>query len=267
MNLNSVVIAYHRISTSVQEKSGLSQREQQSDIAKFCSLRGLTIHETTSDVMSGSVKAQDRPGLKRAIDMLEAGLAGGLIVTKLDRLGRNSADTIALIDMLNERKYNFFSVKENIDCTTVVGQAMIGLLCVFANMERSLAKERTQTVLDGKRSRNELCGRCPFGMEARPNSKGIKVLHPNAEEQETVRLAQHLRARIITRTLRNGKERKSPMTYKDIGAELVRLGRHNRGGEAKWYPSQVMALMKIKLAGEDEKEDTAVEDEAEEEKN
>jgi site-specific DNA recombinase len=241
------IILYIRVSTEVQELSGLSQQDQETILRKFVELKGLIIHEIISEVISGSVKARERSGLKRGLAMLEKGLAHGIAVTKLDRLGRGAADTIALIDHFNEMGYSFYSVQENIDCTTVIGQAMIGLMSVFANLERNMIRARTQTVMDGKKSRGELCGRCPFGMQATPNSKGVKMLVPHPEEMETIRLAKKLRAQTITRKLRNSKEKKAPMTYRAICEELIRLGRKNREGEVKWYPSQVMGLVKTEV--------------------
>jgi hypothetical protein len=80
------------------------------------------------------------------------------------------------------------------------------------------------------------------------NDRGVKMLVKDPEEQETIRLAKEMRMRIITRRLRSGKE---------IGEELARLGRRNRGGEAKWYPSQVMAIVKYEPEGEQEEESSS----------
>lgn len=265
------VVAYIRVSTSFQDASGLSQLEQQTEIEKFCQARDLSVYHYFTEVISGAVKAADRPQLRKALQLLEQGVVSGLIVTKLDRLGRGAADTIALIDKLNAKKYKFYSVKENIDCSTIMGQAMMGLLCVFANMERNMISERVQLIMDGKKRRGELCGRCPFGMKVELNSNGVKMLVPDEEEQETINLVKKLRATIVTRKLRSGKERKQPMTYQEISQELMRIGRKNRYGEVKWFPSQMLALARSKLdfesddesEGDDESESSEVEDDVE----
>ena len=255
------VCSYVRVSTEYQDASGQGQREQRSAIEAFCLSRGLELVEDFSDVLSGYIKSEDREGLSKALKFIEDGHAGGLVVYKLDRLGRGSADTIKLIDDFNLKGVKFYSVFENIDCTTDIGKAMFGFLSVFANLERDMIKSRVQVVMDGKKKRHEKCGRTPIGKLDVVNEKGVKILVDNPAEIAIIKLVRKLRGTLVSKKLKSGKISKSPMTYLAIADELMRLGVKNRAGEVKWFPSQMAYIMKIKLT-EDEASDEAISDEA-----
>ena len=68
-----------------------------------------------------------------------------VLVYKLDRLSRSQRDTLYLIeDIFLPNNADFVSVQESFDTSTPFGKAMIGLLAVFAQLEREQIKERTQ---------------------------------------------------------------------------------------------------------------------------
>ena len=66
-----------------------------------------------------------------------------MIVWKLDLLGRNLRDLIALLDALPAQGVKFQSLTEHIDTETGHGRAMWQMICVSAELERSLIVERT----------------------------------------------------------------------------------------------------------------------------
>lgn len=68
-----------------------------------------------------------------------------VLVYKLDRLSRSQRDTLYLIeDVFLPNNVDFVSVQKSFDSSTPFGKAMIGLLAVFAQLERKQIKERTQ---------------------------------------------------------------------------------------------------------------------------
>ena len=65
-----------------------------------------------------------------------------VLVYKLDRLSRSQRDTLALVDLFAEHEVKFASIQENFDTSTPLGMAMLGILSVFAQLERENIKER-----------------------------------------------------------------------------------------------------------------------------
>jgi site-specific DNA recombinase len=85
----------------------------------------------------------DRPGLKEMIRDIEAGLIDKVVVYKLDRLSRSQKDTLYLIeDVFLKNNTDFVSMSENFDTSSPFGIAMIGILAVFAQLDRAQIKER-----------------------------------------------------------------------------------------------------------------------------
>lgn len=149
MNQNRVIL-YVRVSTQEQAKEGYSIGEQIDRLTKYCEAMGWTIIKVYTDPgYSGAT--MDRPGLKKLIKDVENGLADKIVVYKLDRLSRSQLDTLYLIEkVLLGNNTDFVSMNENFDTSTPFGRAMIGILAVFAQLEREQIKER---MMMGKEAR------------------------------------------------------------------------------------------------------------------
>ena len=83
-----------------------------------------------------------RPELDKLLDHLRAG--DEVVVWKLDRLGRNTRNLLALIDDLEGRGVHFRSVTEGISTTGPMGRAMLTVMSAFAQLERDQLAERTR---------------------------------------------------------------------------------------------------------------------------
>lgn len=92
-----------------------------------------------------SGKNLDRPAMKKMIKDIEEHKIDAVIVLKLDRISRSQRDTIFLIeDIFEKNNVGFISVQENFDTTSPFGKAMIGILSVFAQLERETILMRTR---------------------------------------------------------------------------------------------------------------------------
>ncbi|WP_239828203.1 recombinase family protein, partial [Streptococcus pneumoniae] len=79
----------------------------------------------------------DRPALESLIKDAKKRKFDTVLVYKLDRLSRSQKDTLHLIeDVFIKNGIEFLSLQENFDTSTPFGKAMIGLLSVFAQLER-----------------------------------------------------------------------------------------------------------------------------------
>ena len=91
------------------------------------------------------------PGVTSLIEGVKAGKYDVVLVYKLDRLSRSQKDTLYLIeDIFMANKVAFVSMQESFDTSTVFGIAMVGILSVFAQMERSTIVERTMMGRTGR---------------------------------------------------------------------------------------------------------------------
>ncbi len=191
------VICYGRVSTLDQEENGVSLEAQQAKMTAYASLYGLEIIETIVD--SESAKSLNRTGLQRALTMLKAGEAGGLLIMKLDRLTRSVADWQTLIDnYFCERKgKQLFSVCDSIDTRTAGGRMVLTILVTVAQWEREAIGERTKEALQHKIKQGQRCGKVRYGYDLAAD--GV-MLVPNASEQAAIAAMQNLR--IAGNTLR-----------------------------------------------------------------
>lgn len=108
--------------------------------------------------ISGSVPASERPGFARLLDRLEADDV--LIVTKLDRLGRNAMDVRATIEKLTDAGVRVHCLAlGGMDLTSAAGKMTMGVLTAVAEFERDLLIERTHAGLARARVEGKVMGR------------------------------------------------------------------------------------------------------------
>jgi site-specific DNA recombinase len=132
---------YSRVSTQEQAQNGHSIDEQVSRMTKYCEALGWSFSVYTDAGYSGS--NTNRPALQRLIEDAKTGKIERVLVYKLDRLSRSQKDTLTLIDdVFLANGCDFVSISENFDTATPLGRAMIGILAVFAQLEREQIRER-----------------------------------------------------------------------------------------------------------------------------
>jgi site-specific DNA recombinase len=176
-----------------------------------------------------SGKNLQRRAMRKLLARGRSGQVGAVVITKLDRLTRSPRDLYMLVDEeLNPRGVELVSVQEHIDTRTPSGRAMLGLLAVFAAMERELIAERTRSALAHKREKREKrerLGTTPLGYVT--PAEGAPMVE-DAEELETVRLILYLRE-------------EGGLSYRAIVDEMEAYGRRTKRG-GRWHPATVRAV-------------------------
>lgn len=144
MNEINKVALYVRVSTTSQLEEGYSIEEQKAKLESYCDIEDWHIYKIYTDGgFSGSTT--ERPALEQLIKDAQSKLFDTVLVYKLDRLSRSQKDTLYLIeDVFLKNNIEFVSLLENFDTSTPFGRAVIGLLSVFAQLEREQIKERMQ---------------------------------------------------------------------------------------------------------------------------
>lgn len=134
---------YARVSTDTQNE-GYSIDAQKELLKKYCEVKQITSYDYYIDGgYSGS--NVERPMMQKLINDCKNHCIDIIIVYKLDRLSRSQRDTLYLIEeIFIPNGVDFISISENFDTTTPYGKAMIGILSVFAQLERETIKERTR---------------------------------------------------------------------------------------------------------------------------
>lgn len=136
-----MVFGYARVSTDNQ-LDNYSIPEQVQRIEAYCAAKGWVLLKTYTDGgYSGGTT--DRPALRQMLSALRENQVDAVVVYKLDRLSRSQKDTLTLIeDELLAHGTDFVSINENFDTSTPFGRAMIGILSVFAQLEKDQITER-----------------------------------------------------------------------------------------------------------------------------
>lgn len=132
---------YVRVSTDNQLEN-YSIEEQTDRLKAYCKAKDIQIVRIYTDggYSGGNV---NRPALQQMLQDVDKGLIDSVIVYKLDRLSRSQKDTLMLIeDRFLAKNVDFVSVNENFDTSTPFGRAMIGILSVFAQLEKDQITER-----------------------------------------------------------------------------------------------------------------------------
>ena len=113
-----------------------------------------------AETVSGSVAAMERQGFKKLVDRLEAGDI--LIVTKLDRLGRNAMDVRATVERLDGMGVKVHCLAlGGVDLTSAAGKMTMAVISAVSEMERDLLIERTQAGLQRAKAEGKKLGRKP----------------------------------------------------------------------------------------------------------
>jgi DNA invertase Pin-like site-specific DNA recombinase len=186
------VAAYLRCSTTEQANDGLSLDAQATRIESWASATGATIVETVIDAgVSGTKPLASREGGQRIAALMSAKSpdVDAVIVMRLDRLGRDASESLALFKRFRNGKVGLVSVVDQVDLATAHGRAMAGVSAVFAELERSLIAQRTSDALAELKSQLRPWNHPPLGWTAVEGQ-----LVPHHQEQKTLTLMRTLRS-------------------------------------------------------------------------
>jgi DNA invertase Pin-like site-specific DNA recombinase len=147
------IVAYLRASTDKQDLN-----HQKLEILEFARRRGLHVDEYVEIIISSRKTSQHR-----RIDelMQRLGETDTLIVTELSRLGRSTAEVIALVNALVQRHIRVITLKQNLDINRqdMSAKIIITLFSLFAELERDLISLRTREALAAKKAQGRRLGK------------------------------------------------------------------------------------------------------------
>lgn len=148
-----IIVAYLRASTDKQDLS-----HQKLEILEFARRQGLHVDEYVEITVSSRKTSK-----QRRVDELVQKLneSDTLIVTELSRLGRSTAEVIALVNALVERNIRLITIKQNLDISRqdMNSKIIVTLFSLFAELERDLISLRTREALAAKKAQGQSLGK------------------------------------------------------------------------------------------------------------
>nr|WP_309501751.1 recombinase family protein [uncultured Roseovarius sp.] len=217
-------VAYERVSTVRQGRSGLGLEAQRKAIDEFAAARGADVIARFTEVESGRKDA--RPDLARALHL--AKLTGAtLVIAKLDRLSRNAVFLLTLRD--SGVRFLAVDIPEANDLT-------VGIMALVAQQEREAISRRTKEALAAAKARGVKLGNPNGAAALKRAGKGGDAL------RATVVANADAHAADLADVLRDIRAQ-GHVTLRAIAAELNQRGILTRRG-GKWHVSSVRNLIR-----------------------
>lgn len=167
---------YCRVSTEEQAREGYGLAAQEQAIRAYCQAQSWELAELYVDAGRSGKSLRGRDELARLLGDAEAGRFERLVFWKLDRLGRNLRDLLAISDQLEAVGVGIVSIQEAIDTGSAAGRMMRNVLGSLAEFEREITVERIKAGVAAKAQQGELVGPLPLGY--RRAEAGQVVLDP-----------------------------------------------------------------------------------------
>lgn len=178
-----------------------------------------------------SGKNTERPSLDRLLKDIQSGKIDMVVVYKLDRFSRNITDFYNMYEILRKYGCEFISVTESFDTSTTMGRAMMGILAIFAQMERENIQQRVKDNYYYRISENGTwaSGPAPFGFRNARTEDKKSTLIPEPHEMEAVKLMYKM------------YHDNTSISLSEVGRKLKEQGYESR--KSGWTSSAISKIM------------------------
>lgn len=217
-------VAYLRVSTQKQGRSGLGLEAQREAVKRLVAERGGNII-APEYVEQESGKRDDRPELAKAMKRCRA-TGATLVVAKLDRLSRN----VAFLMQLRDSGIEFVAA----DLPTL-NTMTIAVMAGVAQHERELISQRTKDALQAARARGKRLGGLRKGAA---NIRRHQKAGTEAAQEAALRWAEDRRE--MFEALKG-----EGLSLAKMAERLTEDGIRTRRGGSRWTPTQVHRVMEI----------------------
>lgn len=221
------VALYLRVGTAKQAVDGHGLDAQEHRLVEYADGRGLsTVEIVVDEGVSG--KSLERRGVRRLLELADAGAIDAVVVTKADRISRSLRDLLNLGAELEARGVSLVTADEQVDTSTPLGKAMAQMRGVFAELERGMAAARTREGMAAAKAKGIRLGRPPVGWsivdgEMVPNDRYAVVKRAHDMKAQGAHLV-------------------------DIADALNKDGVPTGSGRGGWAPGSVARLLKSPLS-------------------
>jgi DNA invertase Pin-like site-specific DNA recombinase len=223
-------VAYYRVSTDRQGRSGLGLDGQREAVAKHVAGTGQLVAEF-EEHESGT--RNDRPQLKAALAACRTHRAV-LIVAKLDRLARNAAFLLTLLEGLPEGGV-IFADMPNINAAGIFAKVVIGNMALWAEAEAKMISERTKSALRAAKARGAVLG----GPNFRSGGQRARSAGHRAQHERSVQRARDLWPHV------QDAQNAGARTLREIAAKLTAWSIPPPSGGDQWHAAQVRRVLRL----------------------
>lgn len=183
MKKNIYVALYVRVSTLDQAREGYSLEAQEITLRKWCAEHGYIVYDLYADRGISGKDIDHRPDMLRLMRDAKKKLFDIVLFWALSRFTRSVPDLYNTMTKFQSWNISMVSYTELFDTSTPMGRAMVGIVGVFAQLERELTGERVSAAMQmraekGKRTCSRILGY---------DVKGKDSLIINEKEAEYVR--------------------------------------------------------------------------------
>jgi DNA invertase Pin-like site-specific DNA recombinase len=220
--MNAGFVAYYRVSTDRQGRSGLGLEAQREAVRAYLGQRSAALLEEVTEVESG--KRADRPRLAEALRLCRVHGAT-LIIAKLDRLARN----VAFVSGLMESGVEFVAVD-----FPQANRLTVHILAAVAEHEAAMISQRTRDALAAAKARG-----VKLGGDRRRFAAVRHLGNPASAVSRTARANR--RAADIAPLARGLQD--AGMSFRQIAAELDRRAVSTPRGIGTWSATQVQRIL------------------------
>lgn len=153
------VVAYTRVSTSMQAESGAGLEAQRVAIRGECCRRDWLLDDVLwfEDAGWSAKTVAKREGLKAALGVLSEGDV--LVASKIDRLSRTTSDFLDLVQRARKERWLLLALDAPMDMSTPAGEAMASMQAVFSQLERRITGQRISEAMQAMKAQGKVFGR------------------------------------------------------------------------------------------------------------
>lgn len=157
------VAIYIRVSTLDQAREGYSLDAQEKTLRKWCEERKYNVYDLYADKGISGKDIEHRPDINRLLYDAKNGKFDLVLFWALSRFTRSVSDLYSTMEKFQQWNISMVSYTEAFDTSTPMGRAMIGIVGVFAQLERELTSERVSAAMaeraaQGKRTCSVILG-------------------------------------------------------------------------------------------------------------
>jgi DNA invertase Pin-like site-specific DNA recombinase len=205
------VIGYGRISKAESRgAASVSIEVQHRECQRYAESQGWDFTFLADEGVSGGIAPEDRPRFKAALALLAAGEAGALIVKRIDRASRRTADFANLLHLAEQQGWQVIVTELGIDTRTPMGKAMANIAVTFAELERDFIRQRTREALAVKKNQGVTLGR----PRTVPEDIACRIVREFNEDKTAYAIARDLNRDEVPTA--HGGKRWSPQTVNRI---------------------------------------------------
>lgn len=224
-------VCYIRVSTEEQARGGVSLAAQEEKLLAYCKLTGLEPAAVIREEgISGSKPLSIRPGGGELLNLVGGKKVRHVVALKLDRLFRDAADALNQTRSWDKAGVALHLVDmggQTLNTASAMGRFFLNIMAGFAELERNLIAERTETAMAHKKAHREAYAPTPYGYDRKGDA-----LKQNHDELKTVAQIRQWRV--------------DGWTLGAIARELTRRRTPTKRGGA-WYPGTVKYLLENNL--------------------